>query len=290
MTTAPKKASTARLLISCLDKPGIVVAVSQCLHNHGANILGSSQHTTNPYRGKFFMRMVFDLDNLNLARSTFEQNFKEIAAKFAMNWFITYSNERKRMAIMVSKYEHCFLELLWRHERGELDVDIPLIISNHQTLKNLANSFNIPYYYLPVTKENKSTQEKQVLEILQEQQIDFIVLARYMQILSPNFVAHYPKNIINIHHSFLPAFIGANPYKKAYERGVKLIGATAHYVTNNLDEGPIIEQDVERVSHRNNLQDLKHIGRDIERRVLVKAVAAHIEDRIIVSENKTVVF
>lgn len=285
-----KNSHNARLLISCLDKPGIVAAVSQFLHSHGANILDSSQYTTNPYNGNFFMRMVFNLESLDLNYSSFEEAFKIVAEKFEMDWRIAYDNKRKRMAIMVSKYDHCFLELLWRHQRSELKADIPLVISNHETLLEMSKSFGIPYYYLPINKENKTEQEEQVLELLGKHKIDFIVLARYMQILSPSFVTHYPQNIINIHHSFLPAFIGANPYKKAYQRGVKLIGATAHYVTNNLDEGPIVEQDVERVSHRDGIKNLKIIGQDIERKVLVKAVTAHIEDKIIVFENKTVVF
>ncbi len=290
MFTNQQNLHNAKLLISCLDKPGIVAAVSQFLYSHRANILDSSQHTTNPYNGNFFMRMVFNLESLDLNRSAFEKAFETVAKKFDMAWHMAYGDRRKRMAIMVSKYDHCFLELLWRHQRGELKVDIPLVVSNHESLLELSKSFGIPYYYLPVSKDAKAEQEQKVIELFKKYQIDFIVLARYMQILSAKFVAHYPQNIINIHHSFLPAFVGANPYKKAYQRGVKLIGATAHYVTNDLDEGPIIEQDVERVSHSDNVQDLKRIGRDIERKALVKAVAAHIEDRIIVFENKTIIF
>ncbi len=285
-----KNSYTARLLVSCLDKPGIVAAVSEFLYSQGANILDSSQHSTDPYNGNFFMRMVFNLENSDLNRPIFEKAFKVVAEKFGMDWHIAYGDKRKRMAIMVSKYDHCFLELLWRYQRGELEVDIPLVVSNHELLLELTESFSIPYHYVPVGKEDKAEKEAKVLTLFEEYQVDFIVLARYMQILSPSFVAHYPQSIINIHHSFLPAFVGANPYKKAYQRGVKLIGATAHYVTDDLDEGPIIEQDVERVSHSDSVHDLKRIGRDIERKVLIKAVAAHIEDRVIVFENKTVVF
>jgi formyltetrahydrofolate deformylase len=193
------------------------------------------------------------------------------------------------MVIMVSKYDHCLLELLWRWRSGELNVDIPFVISNHEELRSTVEGLGLAYYYIPMTKETKEAQEGKTLELLQGQ-VDFIVLARYMQILSGEFIRHYPSQIINIHHSFLPAFVGANPYKHAYERGVKLIGATGHYVTEELDQGPIIEQDVRRVSHRDSVQDLIAVGRDIERAVLARAVAAHIEDRVIAYENKTIVF
>jgi formyltetrahydrofolate deformylase len=282
--------NTARLLISCQDRPGIVAAVSQFLYAHGANILDSSQHTTDPTGGRFFMRMVFFLDDLDVTRSQFERAFQDVVAgKFEMNWRVSYTDNKKRMAIMVSKYDHCLLELLWRWRSGELDVEIPLVVSNHETLRGLVEPFGIAYHCLPITKENKAEQEEKMLELLRDN-VDCIVLARYMQILSSAVIARYPSQIINIHHSFLPAFVGANPYKHAYERGVKLIGATGHYVTEELDQGPIIEQDVSRVSHRDNVQDLIAVGRDIERSVLARAVAAHVEDRVIAYENKTVVF
>lgn len=236
------------------------------------------------------MRMVFYLEDLDVTRAQFERAFQEVvASKFEMSWRVSYADKRKRMAIMVSKYDHCLVELLWRWRSGELDVEIPFVVSNHEDLRALVEPFGISYHFLPVTKENKTEQEEKLLELFRDK-VDFIVLARYMQILSSAVIAQYPAQIINIHHSFLPAFVGANPYKHAYERGVKLIGATAHYVTEELDQGPIIEQDVSRVSHRDNVQDLIAVGRDIERSVLARAVAAHVEDRVIAYGNKTVVF
>ena len=285
-----ERANTARLLISCADRPGIVAAVSQFLYAHGANVLDSSQHSTDPAGGTFFMRMVFHLDGLDLGRAQLEKAFADVVARpFGMEWRISYADRRKRMAVMVSQYEHCLLELLWRHRSGEFDVELPLVISNHDTLRGTVESFGIPFHHLPVTRETKSEQEAALLELL-EGQVDFIVLARYMQILTPRFVDRWRERIINIHHSFLPAFVGANPYRNAYQRGVKLIGATAHYVTDDLDEGPIIEQDVHRVSHRESVADLARVGREIERTVLARAVRAHLEDRILVFGNKTVVF
>lgn len=287
---APSQRQTARLLISCPDRPGIVAAVSQFLYSHGANILDAAQHSTDPTGGTFFMRMVFYLEDLDVTRPQFERAFAEVVAgPFAMSWRVAYADETKRMAVLVSKYDHCLLELLWRTRSGEFDVDIPFVVSNHDDLRETAESFGLPFHHLPVTKETKAEQEAQVLGLL-EGQIDFVVLARYMQILSPAFVSRYPGRVLNIHHSFLPAFVGANPYRHAYERGVKLIGATAHYVTDDLDEGPIIEQDVARVSHKESAKDLVRVGREIERTVLARAVAAHLEDRVLVFGNKTVVF
>lgn len=284
-------ANTACLLISCPDRSGIVAGVSQFLYTHGANILDASQHSTDPTGGTFFMRMEFHLDGLDVTRQQFERSFENVVAKpFAMDWRLSYADEKKRMALMVSKYDHCFLELLWRWKRGDLAVEIPLVISNHEEMRGLTESFGLPYLYVPVTKDTKAEAEAQAIAAIQAANADFIVLARYMQILSPQFVATFPHQIINIHHSFLPAFIGANPYARAYERGVKLIGATAHYVTDDLDEGPIIEQDVARVSHRESIEDLMRIGRDIERTVLARAVQAHVQDRVLVFQNKTVVF
>lgn len=283
-------ANTARLLIACPDRPGIVAAVSQFLYSHGANILDAQQHSTDPSGGEFLMRMVFHLEDLDVTRAQFERAFAEVVAKpFAMNWRVAYADERKRMAILVSSTDHCLLELLWRVQSGEFEVEIPFIVSNHEDLRGVSESYGIPFHYLPVTKETKAEQEGQILELLGGA-VDFLVLARYMQILSPEFVAHFPERIINIHHSFLPAFVGANPYKKAYQRGVKLIGATAHFVTDDLDEGPIIEQDVARVSHRESVRDLVQVGRGLERTVLARAVAAQLEDRILLVGNKTVVF
>ncbi len=283
-------ANTARLLISCPDRPGIVAAVSQFLYSHGANILDSSQHSTDPKGGTFFMRMVFHLEDLDLTRPQFERAFHEVVAKrFEMDYRIAYADKVKRMAIFVSKVEHCLLELIWRKRSGELVVEIPFVVSNHEDLRALTESFGLPYCHFPVDRETKLEQEGQILSLL-EDKVDFIVLARYMQILSPHFVARYPGRIINIHHSFLPAFIGSKPYHRAYERGVKLIGATAHYVTSDLDEGPIIAQDVESITHRDTADDLVRKGRDIERRVLARAVRYHLEDRILLNGRKTVVF
>lgn len=283
--------NTATLLISCPDKTGIIASVSQFLFSHGANILDSNQHTTDPVNGRFFMRLVFHLEGLDLSRPQFERAFERVLAEpFEMKWKIDYADTQKRMAILVSKYDHCLLELLWKWKSKDLSVELPLVISNHPDLQEMVEGFGIPFKVFSVNKENKASQEAAILALLAEHQIDFMVLARYMQILSPNFVAAYPHRIINIHHSFLPAFVGANPYRNAYQRGVKLIGATAHYVTDDLDEGPIIEQDVARVSHKEEVSDLMRIGRDIERTVLARAVQAHLENRVIVYQNKTIVF
>lgn len=282
---------TGRLLISCPDRPGIVSGVSRFLYACGANILDASQHSTDPREGAFFMRMVFQLETTELTRQQLEADFQtQVATPLQLDWHIDYTDHRKQMAIMVSRYDHCLMELLWRWRSGELPVDIPLVISNHIELRQLATDFGISFHYLPVDGSNKAAQELEAIRLLQACNTDFIVLARYMQILSPDFVSVFPGRIINIHHSFLPAFAGANPYRSAYTRGVKLIGATAHYVTNDLDEGPIIEQDVARVSHKHAVSDLVMLGRDIERQVLTRAVIAHIEDRVIVHGNKTIIF
>ncbi|NEU29991.1 formyltetrahydrofolate deformylase [bacterium LRH843] len=280
----------ARLLISCLDRPGIVSAVSTFLHEHQANIVQSDQYSTDPSGGMFFMRIEFDLFNNDFTFSRIKEAFEPIAESFDMNWNMELESRKKKMAIFVSKEDHCLLELLWKWRAGELVVDIPLIISNHDDHRNSVESYGIPFFHIPVTKENKYEAEQEAISLLQEHEVDFIVLARYMQILSSSFVEAFPNQIINIHHSFLPAFIGANPYAKAFERGVKLIGATAHYVTNDLDEGPIIEQDILRVNHRYTANDLRITGRHIERIALARAVMWHVNDQIIVHGNKTVVF
>lgn len=282
---------TGRLLISCPDKPGIVAGVSQFLYSKGANILDASQHSTDPREGLFFMRMIFHMEGTGISREQLEADFREkVGLPLQMDFRIDYTNRRKRMAIMVSRYDHCLMELLWRWRSGELDADIPLVISNHEHLQKLVTDFDIPFHYLPVDAVNKAGQEQAAIDLLAQHGTDLIVLARYMQILSPAFVSRYPGRIINIHHSFLPAFAGARPYLNAYTRGVKLIGATAHYVTSDLDEGPIIEQDVSRVSHRHAVNDLVSLGRDVERQVLTRAVIAHIEDRVLIHGNKTIVF
>ena len=280
----------ARLRITCPDKPGIVAAVTTFLANHGANITALDQYSTDPEGGVFFMRLEFHTPHMDLARPALENAFQRVIAEpFQMNWRATYAAEPRRMAILVSQQEHCLLELLWRWSRGELPCQVAMVISNYPDHKEQVESFGVPYHYVPVASETKAEAEARMLELL-ENKVDIIVLARYMQILSSEFVSHYPNRIINIHHSFLPAFIGADPYRQAKERGVKLIGATAHYVTADLDAGPIIEQDVARVSHRDTVVDLKDLGRDLERSVLARAVRWHLDDRIIIHVNKTVVF
>ncbi|KFZ43246.1 MULTISPECIES: formyltetrahydrofolate deformylase [Anoxybacillus] len=280
----------ARLLISCPDQPGIVAAVTNFLYEQGANIVESSQYSTDPEGGTFFLRIEFDAPNISERKGEMEREFATIAQRFSMKWRLSLHTHIKKVAIFVSKEEHCLLELLWEWQAGELLADFALVISNHEQMRETVESFGIPYYYIPVTKETKQEAEEKQIQLLKEHDIDVIVLARYMQILSPRFVATFPTQIINIHHSFLPAFIGARPYEQAYRRGVKLIGATSHYVTDDLDEGPIIEQDVERVDHKHHVEDLKRIGRMIEKTVLVRALKWHLEDRVIVHENKTIVF
>ncbi|AQZ49126.1 formyltetrahydrofolate deformylase [Paenibacillus larvae subsp. pulvifaciens] len=277
------------MLISCPDQPGIVAAVSRFLYEQGANIIQSDQYTMDPSGGMFFIRIEFDLPDLGSRRSVLEQDFAEAASRFDMQWKLFIASEKKRLALFVSKEDHCLLELLWHWRAGDLDADIAMVISNHPDMEELVLPFGIPYFHVPVIKGKKEEAEQKHLELL-DGKADVIVLARYMQIISPAFIDHYKNKIINIHHSFLPAFVGGKPYAQAHERGVKLIGATAHYVTEELDGGPIIEQDVQRVSHRDNVEDLKRIGRHIERIVLARAVKWHVEDRILVHGNKTVVF
>lgn len=278
-----------RMLISCPDQPGIVAAVSDFLFRQGANIIHSDQHTTDPQGGAFFMRVEFHMPHMVEQAPRLEREFVDVARRFSMTWRITSAERIKRMAIFVSKEDHCLLELLWQHKAGELPGEIAMVVSNHENLKETVEGHGIPFYHIPVTRDTKAAAESVQLHLL-EGQADLVVLARYMQILSPTFIRRYPNQIINIHHSFLPAFVGAKPYAQAYQRGVKLIGATAHYVTEELDAGPIIEQDVQRVDHRCSVEDLKRIGRYIERTVLARAVRWHLEDRILVYENKTVVF
>ena len=282
--------TTARLLITCPDKPGIVAAVSNFLYNHSANITMLDQHSTDPEGGVFFMRLEFQTPHLDLSGEVLEKTFAEtVATRYGMKWSLSYASKRKKMAILVSKYDHALLELLWRWARNELPAEITMVVSNHPDLEKAVTDFGIPFYIVPVTPESKVEAESKLLQLLHGK-ADLIVLARYMQILTEEFIQHYPHRVINIHHSFLPAFIGANPHRKAYERGVKLIGATAHYATKDLDMGPIIEQDVVRVSHRFGITQLKEIGLSVERNVLARAVKWHLEDRIIVFENKTIVF
>ena len=282
--------TTARLLIRCPDRPGIVAAVSSFFYNHGANITALDQYSTDPEGGTFFMRLEFQTPHLDISRPLLERTFGEaVGQRYNMDWRLSFAAERKKTAILVSKYDHALFELLWRWQRGDLPADVTMVVSNHPDLREAVEAFGVPYHHIPVTKETKSDAESQLLEVL-DGQADFIVLARYMQILTEGFVACFPNRIINIHHSCLPAFIGAAPYRQAHERGVKLIGATAHYVTADLDEGPIIEQDVIRVSHRHSVEELKELGQHIERIVLARTVKWHLEDRIIVHSNKTVAF
>ncbi|CAH0120411.1 MULTISPECIES: formyltetrahydrofolate deformylase [unclassified Paenibacillus] len=283
------KQDRARMLISCPDRAGIVAAVSQFLYEHGANIVQSDQYTMDPEGGMFFMRIEFDLERLQERLPELERHFAEAADKFGMQWRINQVSKKKRLAIFVSKEDHCLVELLWQWQAGDLDAEIAMVVSNHPDMREYVESFGIPYHHIPVTPDNKPEAERKQLEAVGDR-ADVIVLARYMQIISPRFLEHYPNRIINIHHSFLPAFVGGKPYAQAYNRGVKIIGATAHYVTEELDGGPIIEQDVQRVSHRDDVDELKRIGRTIERVVLARAVHWHIEDRILVYQNKTVVF
>ncbi|WP_420954284.1 formyltetrahydrofolate deformylase [Bacillus haynesii] len=280
----------ARLLVSCPDQPGIVAAVSSFLFENGANIIESSQYTTDPEGGRFFLRIEFEAEGIREKIEQMKAIFAAVAESFRMTWSMNLASELKRVAIFVSKELHCLNELLWEWQSGNLMAEIAAVISNHEDARETVESLNIPFLYMKANKDIRQEVEKQQLEWLEEYRADVIVLARYMQILTPDFVSAHPNKIINIHHSFLPAFIGANPYKRAYERGVKLIGATSHYVTNELDEGPIIEQDIERVDHRDNVEALKNIGRTIERSVLARAVKWHLEDRIIVHGNKTIVF
>jgi len=283
------KNNRARMLISCPDRPGIVAAVSQFLYEHGANIVQSDQYSMDPGGGMFFIRFEFDLKDLERDLPVLQEDFARVADRFDMKWHTFRASRKKRLAIFVSKEDHCLLELLWQWQAGDLDADIAMVISNHPDMRELVESFGIPYHHIPVTPDTKADAERQQLEAVADK-ADVIVLARYMQIITPKFIEQYPNRIINIHHSFLPAFVGGKPYAQAYDRGVKIIGATAHYVTEELDGGPIIEQDVQRVTHRDNVENLKRIGRTIERVVLARAVKWHIEDRIIVHQNKTVVF
>ena len=280
---------SAILLIHCPDQKGIVAAVSGFLHHHGANILHADQHQDNQH-ALFFMRVEWDLSDFGLDKLDFEREFAELASRFHMHWRVAYSASRPNVAIFVSKYEHCLMDLLYRHTNGELHSQISLIISNHESASKLAGFYNVPFHHVPVTQLNKQQAEKIQLDLLSEHGVELVILARYMQVLSPAFVTQFPERIINVHHSFLPSFSGARPYHAAHERGVKVIGATSHYVTEVLDEGPIIEQDVLRVSHRDQIEDLIQKGRDLERLVLCRAVQWHLNHRILSYGGKTVVF
>jgi formyltetrahydrofolate deformylase len=288
MTTTPD--TTARLLITCPDRPGIVSAVTTFLFQHGANITELDQHSTDPEGGKFFMRLEFQTPRLDLSKTALHEAFgAAVGRRFDMDWHIAYAADQPRLAILVSRHDHCLLELLWRWARAELPAQVPLVISNHAELRPAVESFGVRFEHVPNTVDIQHAAELRMQELL-EGRVDVLVLARYMRVLSPEFVARWPSRILNIHHSFLPAFAGADPSRQAWQHGVKLIGATAHYVTAALDQGPIIEQATATVSHRDSPEDLKRLGRDLERQALARAVRWHLEDRIIVDGHKTVVF
>jgi formyltetrahydrofolate deformylase len=286
MANSPK---TATLLVSCPDRRGIVAALAQLLHGHGANILDSDQHTDSE-AGVFFQRIRFDLSDLVTDHTSLSNAIAEVAERMEMRWNLCHAEKVKRLAIFVSRTDHCLYDLLLRHRAGELPCEIPLIVSNHPDVEPVAEQFGIDFQVFPIDAQNRHEQEERELALLEDRAIDVIALARYMQILSGKFLERYPSRVINIHHSFLPAFSGGRPYHQAHERGVKLIGATAHYATADLDEGPIIEQDVIRASHRDSVKELTRKGRDVERAVLSRAVRWHLEDRVLVYGNKTVVF
>jgi len=279
----------AILLISSPDQKGITASVTQFIFEHHGNILHADQHIDDQ-DNIFFMRIEFSLDGFKLKRDEIEDAFNPIAKKFKMNWKLHFSDENIRMAVFVSKPLHCLYDIIFRHKTSQLRCDLPLIISNHKEASDLATKFDIKYVYIPKDKNNKLEQEKKEMDLLAQEKIDLIVLARYHQIFTKNFVESFPHQIINIHHSFLPAFVGKNPYAQAYKKGVKIIGATSHYVTQDLDQGPIIEQQTVRISHRDTLDDLKHKGQDLEKVVLYRALRWHMERKVLCYDNKTVVF
>lgn len=279
----------ARLLIACPDGRGIIAAVAGFIADHHGNVLDAEQHT-DPSCGHFFMRVEIELDGFDLSSDTFEPVWTPLAESLNMRWRMDWGTRKKRMAMLVSRETHCLNDLLWRWKTGELEVDVSFVASNHRDWQRDVEAFGIPFHYLPVSSETKSAQEVELARLLEADAVDCIVLARYMQILSPSFVARYPERIINIHHSFLPAFAGRKPYHQAFERGVKIIGATSHYVTDALDDGPIIAQATLEVGHRDTVEDLIRKGRDLERVVLARAVRLHVQDKILVSDHKTVVF
>jgi len=280
----------AVLLIRCPDRPGIVAAISSFLFRHGANITDLDQHSSEDAPGTYFMRLEFQTQRLVVQLDELRALFADqVARSFEMEWRLVRSSERKRLALLVSKHDHAMMEVLWQWQRGDLRAEVGMVISNHADLGERVRALGVPFHHVPNSRDRRDEAEATMMELL-EGRADLVVLARYMQIVSPALVDRWQGRIINIHHSFLPAFVGADPYRQAYERGVKIVGATAHYVTAELDAGPIIEQDVARVSHRNDVDDLKAIGRDLERRVLARAVKWHCEDRVLIHGNKTVVF
>lgn len=282
--------NTAILLIHCPDKEGVVAAVTDFLFKNNGNILDLEQHVDTDTK-TFFMRVEWSLDNFTIDKEKISDYFNTLVAnRFNMNCTLHFSERKSRMAIFVSKSSHCLYDILSRYQSKEWEVEIPLIISNHKNLEYIAERFGIPFYHIPISKEQKIEQEAKLLEILKENNIDFIVLARYMQIISDDFITHFPNNIINIHHSFLPAFIGAKPYHQAFQRGVKIIGATSHYVTKDLDAGPIIAQDVTKITHKESIKELVTKGKDLEKLVLSKGIALHLQHKILPYNNKTIIF
>lgn len=279
----------AVLTLNCSDKRGIVADVTQFLYKVGGNVLDSQQHREE-LCNQFFMYVKFDIKDLTCTRKELQESMDSIASKYDMQWKLSFSDNAKKMAIMVSKYDHCLYDILLRHKYGELNTEIALIVSNHLDLENVAEHFGVPYVYIPRSKTNREEADQKALELFQSHQVDFVVMARYMQILTPTILDEYHHRIINVHHGFLPAFKGAKPYHQAYEKGVKLIGASSHYATEELDMGPLIEQETARVDHSYCVEDLVRLGRSIESKVLADAVKAHTEDRIIVFNNRTIVF
>ncbi len=285
-----QKTPTAILLMHCPDREGIIANATNLINKRGGNVINLDQYVDRE-EGVFFMRVEWDMANFKLSKEDMRAMLQRpFASKNGVHFELYFSDEKPRMAIFVSKMSHCLYDLLARYTAGEWHVEIPLIVSNHPDMEIAAKRFEIPYHHIPITKETKEAQEAKTLELLAQNNTDFVVLARYMQILSSNFIDHYPHNVINIHHSFLPAFVGAKPYHAAHERGVKLIGATSHYVTTDLDAGPIIEQNITRISHRDTVESLVSKGRDLEKIVLSQAVEQHINHKILTYKNKTVIF
>ncbi|WP_162340935.1 formyltetrahydrofolate deformylase [Cyclobacterium salsum] len=281
---------TAILIIQCRDHKGIVAAVSQFLYENNGNILAIDQYIDEEM-GDFFMRAEWELETFGIGKDQIHEKFgRQVGKQFGMNYTLSFNFPKPSMALFVSKLSHCLFDILSRYYSGQFEVDIPLVISNHEDLEPVVKAFGIPFHHIPVSKATKPEQEAKQLDLLKENRVDFVVLARYMQILSGDFISHFPNRIINIHHSFLPAFVGAKPYHAAYKRGVKIIGATAHYVTEDLDAGPIIEQDVARVRHHNTIDDLVQIGQDVEKVVLSKAIKYHLAQKIKVVGNRTIIF
>ena len=289
MPESTQRSRSAVLLISCPDRKGLVAVISNFIFTHNGNILHADEHRDEE-TNLFLMRVEFDPSGMNVSLDELASEFTPIAAHFEMHWRLAKNARRPQMAIMVSQYDHCLADLLYRHKAGELDCDIAVVISNHTATERLAGFYGAKFVHTPITRENRLDVEQQQIGLLREHECDVVVLARYMQILSPTILAEFPNQIINIHHSFLPAFVGARPYHQAFERGVKLIGATSHYVTEVLDDGPIIEQAVSRISHRDSVQDLVQKGRDLEKVVLSRAVGWHLDNRVLLYGKKTVVF